>query len=304
MPFFSQDNKIRVGVLRGGPSHEYDVSLESGGHVLSLLRKMSDIYEPVDIFISRDGDWHYLGMKQPPYKIIMHTDIIWNALHGAYGEDGKIQKILQALHIPFTGSLAVPSALTMNKEMAKDIFVRNSLLTPQHKLITKENFNDETLNYIFENYLHPVIVKPSTNGSSFGISLAYNPKDLKDSIKKAFDYSRKVLVEEHIRGKEVSCGIINNARGEKVYALMPVGDLSVVQNKNIEQMAKKAHEVLGLRHYSQSDFIITPKGNIYILETDSQPSFTKNSILHQSLLATGWQPKDFIHHVVMLVLGK
>lgn len=303
MSFFSQD-KIRVGVLRGGPSHEYDVSLQSGEHVLSLLRAMPDIYEPVDIFISKDGDWHYSGLKTSPQKALRHTDVVWNALHGAYGEDGQVQKILQGLQMPFTGSLAVPSAVTMNKEMTKDIFVRHSILTPKHELITEENFNDETLGYIFRNYMHPVIVKPAKSGSSVGMSLAHGVKELKESIKKAFNYSKKVLVEEHIKGKQSSCGIIENARGEKVYALIPTGDLSVVQNKKIEQIAKLAHEVLGLRHYSQSDFIVTSKGKIYILETDSQPVFAKDTLLHKSLKATGWQPKDFVHHVIQLALGK
>ncbi len=303
MPLFSQD-KIRVGVLRGGPSHEYDVSLQSGEHVLSLLREMSDLYEPVDIFISKEGDWHYSGLKIAPQKALLHTDVVWNALHGTYGEDGQVQKILQGLQIPFTGSLSVPSALTMNKEMAKDIFVRHSILTPKHELITEENFNDELVTHILRNYMHPVVVKPANSGSSVGMSLAHGVKELKEAIEKAFNYSKKVLVEEHIKGKQSSCGIIENARGEKVYSLMPTGDLSVAQNKKIEQIAKLAHEVLGLRHYSQSDFIVTSKGKIYILETDSQPVFSKDALLHKSLKATGWQPKDFVHHVIQLALGK
>jgi len=303
MSLFSQD-KIRVGVLRGGPSHEYDASLQSGEHVLSLLRDMSDIYEPVDIFISKDGDWHYSGLKISPQKALLHTDVVWNALHGTYGEDGQVQKILQGLQVPFTGSLTVPSALAMNKDMTKDIFVRHSILTPKHELITEENFNDEIIMHIFKNYMHPVIVKPANSGSSVGMSLAHGIKELKEAIEKAFNYSKKVLVEEHIKGKQSSCGIIENARGEKVYSLMPTGGLSVAQNKKIEQIAKLAHEVLGLRHYSQSDFIVTSKGKIYILETDSQPILSKDAPLHKSLKATGWQPKDFVHHVIQLALGK
>ncbi len=303
MPLFSQD-KIRVGVLRGGPSHEYDVSLQTGEHILSLLRDMSHIYEPVDIFISKDGDWHYSGLKTSPQKALLHTDVVWNALHGAYGEDGQVQKILQSLRVPFTGSLAVPSALAMNKEMSKDIFLRHSLFTPKHEIITEENFNDEILVYILKNYMHPVIVKPANSGSSVGVALAHGLKELKESIKQAFNFSKKVLVEEHIRGKQSSCGIIENARGEKIYSLMPTGNLSVAQNKKIEQIAKLAHEVLGLRHYSQSDFIVTSKSKIYILETDSQPVFSKETLLHKSLKATGWQPKDFVHHVLQLALNK
>lgn len=323
-------SKIRVGVLRGGQSHEYDVSLQSGEHVLSLLREMSDLYEPVDIFISKDGDWHYSGLKVSPQKALLHTDVVWNALHGTYGEDGQVQKILQSLRVPFAGSLAVPSALSMNKEMSKDIFVRHSILTPKHELITEENFNDEVLVHILRNYMHPVVVKPSNNGSSVGVSLAHGLKELKEAIKQAFNYSKKVLVEEHIRGKEATCCVIENARGEKVHALIPIeiqkakenrffdydakysgktkelcpGTFSTKENKQIEEIAKKAHEVLGLSHYSRSDFIVTPKGKIYILETNSIPGFTRNSLFPVALKATGWQPKDFVHHVLQLALKK
>jgi len=294
--------KIRVGVLRGGPSHEYDVSLQSGEHVLSLLRKMPDTYEPVDIFISKDGDWHHGGLKTPPHKVLLHTDVVWNAMHGAYGEDGQVQKILERLHIPFTGSNAVASAIAMNKHMAKDIFARHELLVPKHELVIEENFNDEMVAYIFRNYLQPVIIKPADNGSSIGMTLAHGVKEIKEAIKKTFGFSKKVLVEEYIKGKSVSCGVMENARGEKIYALVPMGDLSVVQNKNVEQTAKRAHEILGLKHYSQSDFVITPKGRVYLLETDSQPEFTDKSLLHKSLRATGWQPKDFVHHIIQLAL--
>jgi len=303
MALFSQ-GKVRVGVLRGGPSPEYDTSLQSGEHVLALLRSMSDLYDPVDIFVSKDGDWHYSGLKQAPHKVIMHTDVIWNALHGAYGEDGRVQKILQGLHIPFTGSLAVPSALSMNKQMAKTVFEEHGLLTPKHELITAENFNDETLGHIFRNYLQPVMIKPADSGSALGTSLAHGVKEIREAIERALEYSKKVLVEEHIRGKATTCAVLENARGERLYTLVLVDNLGIAQNKKIEQMAKRAHEVLGLRHYSCSDFIITPKGNIYILETNSLPKFTRESHLPRSLEATGWQTKDFVHHIVGLALGR
>jgi len=263
---------------------------------------MPDIYEPVDIFISKEGTWHHGGLKMTPQKALLHTDVVWNAMHGAYGENGRVQKILQNLQVPFTGSLAVPSALTMNKNMTKEIFVRHGLLIPKHETIFEANFNDEIVGIIFRKYLQPVIIKPVDSGSSIGMSIAHGVKEIKEAMKKAFNFSQKVLVEEYIKGKPVSCGIIDNARGEKVYALMPMGEKNIVQNKDIERMAKKAHEILELRHYSQSDFIISPKGKIYILETDSQPVFHDNSVFHKSLRATGWQPKDFVHHVIQLTL--
>src|SRR3990167_7406874 len=96
--------RVRVAVIRGGPSNEYDVSLKTGAQILSLLREMPDAYDPIDIFISRAGEWHRSGLVEDSHRALRHADVVWNALHGSYGEDGQVQKLLTALHIPFTGS--------------------------------------------------------------------------------------------------------------------------------------------------------------------------------------------------------
>ncbi|MDO8569504.1 MAG: hypothetical protein Q7R89_01855 [bacterium] len=296
-------SKIRVAVLRGGPSSKYDVSLETGAQVLSLLREMPDVYEPVDIFISKDGEWHLSGLVHEPHKALGHTDIVWNALHGSYGEDGQVQRVLEGLQIPFTGSSAVASALAMNKDMAKRLYQKHSLLTPVHELITEDNLNTDRLIHIFRSYLPPIIIKPtSRSGDMF---LAHTFDELKQSIKKAFIQSPRVLVEEFIKGNEINCTVIEDARGENIYALLPVSpkhQLDGVSNKEVEDMAKRAHEVLGLSHYSSSDFIITPKKKIYILGTNSLPVLHQDSLTHHSLRATGWRPRDFVDHVLKLAM--
>src|SRR6185436_14653347 len=110
-------HKIRVGVLRGGPSPEYKVSLETGRSVLENLPE--EHYTPVDIFISRDGVWHEAGLPVRPEKILKKVDVVWNALHGAYGEDGEVQKLLDQLGTLYTGSGALSSAMGMNKITSK-----------------------------------------------------------------------------------------------------------------------------------------------------------------------------------------
>src|SRR3989344_6179576 len=139
---------IKVAVLRGGPSEEYDVSLKTGAHVLSLLREMPDKYDPIDIFISRDGEWHLSGLVEEPYRAIRHVDTVWNALHGTYGEDGQVQRLLERMKVPFTGSGSLSSALRMNKEMAKEIFSRHSFLIPRHEILFENNLTEEKLVYI------------------------------------------------------------------------------------------------------------------------------------------------------------
>ncbi len=296
----SLKNKIRVGVLRGGPSEEYDVSLRTGAHVLSLLREMPEKFEPVDILISKEGDWHVGGLRKAPHKAVLNLDLVFNALHGSYGEDGEVQKFMEDLKIPHTGSNPTASSTAFHKDQAKEKYKLHNLLTPKYELITENNFNDDVLINVFRNYLHPVIVKPASNGSSVGLHLARSFEELKLAIKEAFRHSSKVLVEEFIKGKESTCAILENARGEKYYAFMPTGNLSPAENKLVEEASKKAHEALGLQHYSSSDFIITPKGRAYILETDSQPAFHSESALHKSLEQTGWKQNDFLEHLINL----
>ena len=297
--------RTRVAVVRGGQSHGYDISLKTGEHILSTLREMPEAYEPVDIFISRDGEWHHEGLVQEPHHLLRHTDVVWNALHGSYGEDGQVQRILEGLQIPFTGSSAVASALSTNKEMAKRLYRQHSLLTPMHELITEENFDEDQLIVIFRNYLHPVIVKPANGFNSLGVRLAHTFRELKQIIKDTFKHSPRVMVEEFIKGDEATCVVIEGAKGERLYALLPVsksGNLRTEENRQIEEMAKRAHESLGLRHYSGSDFIITPKKRIYILETNSLPAVHEESIAYHSLSATGWRSRDFVDHVLKLAM--
>lgn len=328
MSIFSP-HKTRVAVLRGGPSEEYDVSLQTGKHILNLIREFPDKYEPLDIFISKNGEWHASGIVSDPHKVLKDIDVVFNALHGKYGEDGKVQQILQKIGVPFTGSTSFPATLAMNKHLAKESYLKSGLLTPRHEVLGPEDVTDQKLSYIHRNYLQPLIVKPASSGSSVGVNVVHGIQELRHAISEAFIQSKKVLIEELVRGKEATCGVVENARGEKLYALLPVeikkskgkhlfdyfqkyskdteelcpGTFSIEENKEIERMAKVAHEALGLRHYSRSDFIVTNKGKIYILETNSLPGFTENSLLPKSLHAVGWPPKDFVDHVLTLALA-
>lgn len=293
-------SKLKVAVLRGGPSPEYDVSLQTGGHVLSLLREMPEKYHPIDIFISKEGEWHRSGITHEPHEALKHVDMVWNAMHGAYGEDGQVQRILEGIRVPFTGSSSMASALAMNKDMAKGVYALHSLLTPKFEVFEESENIDDKLIFVFRNYLHPVVVKPASSGSSIGVRIAHTFNELKDAVISAFKYSKRVLVEEFIRGKDATCSVIEGARGEKIYALMPDGVLAAETKKEIENLSKLAHQVLGLRHYSSSDFIVTPRGKIYLIETNAQPKFNAGSHLHRSLTALGWRARDFVDHILSL----
>jgi D-alanine-D-alanine ligase len=320
-------SKKKVGVLRGGPSSEYEVSLKSGKSVIDSL---SDRYEVLDIFISKEGVWHFLGAPIQPETVFKKVDVIFNALHGAYGEDGTVQKILDQFSIPYTGSKALASAIGMNKVLSKNVYKNNNLKTPLHLIISKENNNSNEILKIFKSFPIPAVVKPVSGGSSVGTSIAKTLAELESAITDALNYSDQALIEEYIVGKEATCGVVDNFRNEIIYSLLPIeirkptdsaffdykakyggkteeicpGNFTAVEKEMIQKMAKEAHRSLGLRHYSRSDFIIHPKRGIYILETNTLPGLTSESLLPKSLQAVGCTLPDFLDHLIKLALEK
>ncbi len=315
---------LRIGVLRGGPSPEYEVSLQTGG---TVLRHLSETHKPLDIFISRDGVWHLRGVARPVEKILPNVDVVVNALHGAYGEDGVVQKILEHYGVAYTGSDSFASAVGMNKILSKEIFARHGLQTPQYIVFKRSDDLKQKSAEIFKTFLMPVVVKPTSAGSSVGVSIARTPEEIADAIVSAIKHSSSVLVEEFVPGREATCAVIDDFRGQEYYALPPVevkphnefydykakyedeSDLIVPSNfsqeikKEIEKMAISAHTALGLRHYSRSDFLVSPRG-IFILETNTLPGLTDHSNLPKSLAAVGATMPEFLRHIISLALNK
>lgn len=314
-----------VGVLRGGPSHEYEVSLKTGQ---SVLKNLPDKYQPIDIFISKDGDWHIDGIVRKPVDALRSVDAIFNALHGQYGEDGQVQRLLEALHVPYTGSDSISSALGMHKVQAKEMFKKAGIKVPSHRVVLREESMQEVQREIFETMFLPLIVKPVSAGSSVGMAILFNYHDLPKAIEYAFLHGDLVMVEHYVRGREATCGVVENYRGSQHYALLPIeiippaknkffdydakyngltrefcpGNFSYEEKQKIEQAAILAHDVLGLRHYSRSDFILTPKGDVYILETNTLPGLTEESLLPKSLKAVGSDLPEFLDHTISLTL--
>lgn len=319
---------LKVAVLRGGSSPDYESSMKAGEKALSALRSKSDVYDPVDIFISKEGEWYLSGIRREPHKALKYVDVVFNALHGKNGEDLQVQNLLSFLCLPYTGSSAVGSSLTLNKDMAKQVYASHGLLTPRSEIISAED-EPEKLVHIFRNYLHPLVIKPSSADGGRGVRLAYTFEDLVRAVDEALEYSPRVLIEEFVRGKEASCSIVERVRGENLYALMPVEvatpmknkipdyeskfrnereiltktSFSTDEHKMLEHTARRAHEALGLGHYSRSDMILTPQGKIYLLETSSEP-FSPGDPLEESLSSVGWSTDDFVDHLVQLAIRR
>lgn len=319
--------QIIVGVLRGGPSREHEVSLETGAAIIKNLPE--ELFSVRDIYIDKTGGWHERGRPILPERLLRQLDVVFNGLHGEYGEDGEVQKLFERFGVPYVGSDSFGSHLAMHKVMAKARAEEAGLLTPKFHYVERREDADTAARDIIRQFQQPVVVKPVGWGSSVGVSIVGGHGPVLSAIEQLFEEGANgVLVEEYIRGKEASVGVVEGLRGEELYVLpvveiIPAGDdffsyeakysgatrelcpgrFSRVETENLQHAAKVMHRALGLRHYSRSDFMVTPKG-IYYLETNTLPGLTKESLLPKSLAAVGVSFKDFISHVINRALGK
>lgn len=151
----------RVAVVRGGPSSEYEVSMSTGIGVIDALKKLG--YNVSDITVSKKGEWLVDGFVKKPETALMTTDVVFIAMHGAYGEDGTIQRICERLHIPFTGSNSFPSSLAFNKDNTKRALLPHNIKTPKHVKITERMIDDiDGLTYLIKNSFGPeYVLKPT-----------------------------------------------------------------------------------------------------------------------------------------------
>lgn len=319
-------SKLRVGVLRGGLGDEYDISLKTGWEVISSLAQ--ERFNVSDVFIDKKNNWYINGVISSPIEIANRTDIVFNALHGQFGEDGRLQKILEDLGLPFTGSSSFGSALAMNKKLTKKIISDQGIKTPKSIVGKIGEEVSSMVDKIFNSFSPPWIIKPNNSGSSIGVSLVGNKEGLQMACEKAFKHSKEIIVEEYILGREATLGVVDNFRNQEIYTLPPVeiklptnyrlfdfqskyndqteeicpGRFSPTEVKEMSDIASMVHKKLFLSGYSRSDFIISPKRGVYFLEVNSLPGLTSQSLFPKSLEAIGCDLKSFIEHQIDLSL--
>lgn len=294
-----------VGVLRGGPSREYEVSLKTGAAVLEALDR--ERYEPRDIFVSRDGEWLVRGVAMDPERALKGVDVAFNAMHGEYGEDGRLQRELDRLGVPYTGSSAFASTLSYNKHHTRDAAAKLGLKVPYGTVIDLESAEageiEQLAQRLFRSFPQPSVVKPVAGGSGHAVSVAQSYHGLEHALRQAAAHSNKILVEEYIPGRDASVGVIDNFRGEELYALVPTQSVFTHEEKGqLAELARAAHRGLGLSHYSDSDFVVSKRG-IYYLETNALPKLHKESKLAGALEYVGASLTHFIDHILTLAHG-
>jgi len=277
--------KKKILVLCGGISKERSISLETGKEVATELKKNKykvKVCEPDNNLLK--------NIKS--YK----PEVIFNALHGQFGEDGYIQTILESQKTPYTHSGVIASSIAMDKEISKKIFLKNKILTPKYIKFTYGKDEKNIIKKIEKKLKFPVVVKPINEGSSVNVYIC-NKKNILRNLKKLIVY-KEILIEEFISGREIQVAIMGNRRlgiielkpkrkfydyeakynsKAKTEHIIPV-KLNKKNLKYINDIASKAHKVIGCRGVTRSDFKFY-KGKFYLLEINTQPGMTKLSLV-------------------------
>lgn len=324
------EEKIRVGVLRGGLSHEYNVSLETGSYILNNLSRAK--YHPIDILIDRDGVWHMRGVPLDPTELPKYVDVVFNALHGSDGEDGRIQKFLEGLNMPFVGSDSMSSALTGHKGAMKERLQAIGYQTPKYLVLQDlAKYGDETERHnhirrkameVFKKMNGPWIVKPILGSASTHVYLVTTFTELISILDYLSDMFDEILVEEYIEGKEIVSGILEGYRNENHYVIPPrevvkpgkildetirrqnlhkvyvVGRGMEEHKKNIENMTRDIHKEFNMSDFSLVEFIVTPSRGIFVIEVDSVPVLAKGESIHELFSSIGLSEMDFLDHLI------
>lgn len=318
--------KLRVGVVRGGPSSEYDVSLRTGESVLRALS--TERYLPIDILLTKHGEWFMNGVQTDLGHIATSVDVVWNALHGTFGEDGKVQRMFDQFGIPYTGSDSLSSAIGMHKGLAKERFRGADILVPEGEVVDADDNMYEAALRIFRDMPLPIIVKPVSGGSSVATRVIHDATELPYALTTAAHYG-DVLVEEMIGGVEATVCVIDGKVHGSHYALFPIeivpppkndffdydakysgvseeicpGRFTLGVHSTLRDLAIAAHQAVGARHYSRTDFIISPNG-IYALEINTLPGLTSESLVPKALKAAGMSFPSFLDHVIDLSIAR
>lgn len=304
----SKNNKKKVAILVGGPSLEHEVSLESGENI---LRNIPADYEARKVIIDKEGRW---GVDLEELKREFGTFFI--AMHGTFGEDGTIQRILEDAGVAYTGSKSLSSALGMNKFLSLKIFQAGGLNVPPTILFSRLLWltqKEKVLQKIVLHFKSPWVLKPNMSGSSLGVKITRTKEELENALEFLFKEFKEILVEEFIEGVELSCGVLDLGYPDSAFPLLPTEIIPLERDffdykskydpsisleitparialpflKEARKVALLAHKLIGARHFSRTDMILGRDKKIYVLEINTIPGFTKNSLFPKQVETYG-----------------
>ena len=344
---------MNITVLAGGNSTERDVSLVSGKFVYNALKSkghnvvLLDVYFGIDnVDVSkvfedkRDGsegignigtenpDAEYIKKQKGDNKdffgknvreICLESDIVFLALHGANGEDGRIQAALDLMEVKYTGTDYLSSAVCMDKSMTKDFLIMNNVTTPKAFTINKKEETEEG----FANIGFPMVVKAPNGGSSVGVFIVDNKEEALKAVDECFKLDNHVLLEQFVKGREFTCGILEG-KALPIVEIEPVSgfydyknkyqagstietcpaNLDEENTKKIQAAAEKAFKALHLKTYARIDFILDEKGTAYCLEANTIPGMTPTSLIPQEAKAIGIDFASLCEKIIEMSLRK
>ena len=303
-------SKLRVGVIRGGIGREYVDSIETGSRVLGALYA-SGKYTPIDILVDREGLWHVAGIPVAPANLGSYVDVVFNALHGRYGEDGKLSKFFDDLGIPHTGTSALSGAMTLNKAHMKERAKQLGLKVPAHIVLPAVSARDEDARreaaHVYANMVHsklspPWVIKPLWGTGSHEVHYAETMHRLISVLEDAFLLGEDLLAEEYLFGKELSVGVLEDfrksstyltspyhvfkndklfyrhAKRDELYRLIPYRE----KRQEIHEATEKLIQDMNIRHYATIEFIDTNRG-LYFMEINDLPLLGESHVFQKSI---------------------
>ncbi len=313
----------RIGILRGGVSSEYDISLKTGANVQRALYDAG--LEAIDMLLDKDGVLHIKGIPTGLEDAKNHVDLVWNALHGEFGEDGQIQALLDINAIPYTGASSQVAELAFDKQRAKEHAKKLGIDTPTSVLIIPEGNESvsEVTQKIYKTMAPPWVLKPLSGGGSVHTHFAFTPLELSQFVDESISEGVPFIAEQYIQGREAAVGVIDDFRNQETYALPVVevhsssrgtlthemrageqeytklhGGFSTDERGVLAELAKKLHTHFGAKDYSQSEFIVDSRGKPWFIELDTHPHLTNNSPFLTALNAVGASLQEFVKSVV------
>jgi len=259
------------------------------------------------------------------------VDVVFIALHGPYGEDGTVQGLLELADLSYTGSGVLASALAMNKPMSRQLFERHGLTVPQYFVLTPWSWDHEQTSILdaARKLGFPCVIKPAELGSSVGISIAGDDREFLRGVEKALEYDDEILVEEYLSGDEMTCAVLGSPPGEDPIPLVPtqivprIGTFFDYEAKytpgateeitpprveaplirQLQQAAVQAHRILGCEGLSRTDMILCGE-RIYVLETNTIPGMTENSLYPQAARAAGIEFPEVLDRIIQLAVQR
>ncbi len=300
--------KTNLLILKGGISLERDISLKSFENVIENINK--EKYKIFDIDV-KDIETLIKDIKK------FKPNIVLNLIHGGIGEDGTLQAILSMLDIKYVGSKALSSCICIDKNLSKTILRANNIPVIDYVYIKKDE-NPYLYKNDIEELIYPVIVKPNKGGSSIGIKVAKNIQEVFNAIEDIKKIKDDILIEKFICGKEATCSVVQNKNGLYTLPILDINieddifDYSSKYKKDtnivfsnlpdflktmVKEIAKKAFDVLKCEGYANIDFIIKDD-DVYVLEINTIPGFTKKSLLPKGLDVSNKNIQDFLDEII------